>query len=225
MTDSQIKSNIKDCQRKLGDNVLLVAVSKTKPISLIKEAYDSGHRDFGENKVQELAEKFPQLPEDINWHMIGHLQRNKVKHIAPFVYLIHSVDSERLLIEVNKQGKRNNRVISCLLQVHIAKEDAKFGWNEEELKLFLDSGLIDELSNIRILGLMGMATNTNDEAIVAKEFQTINQLFQLVKSSYSLSNVNMKYLSIGMSGDFEIALKNGGNMVRIGTAIFGARNQ
>lgn len=202
----------------------LVAVSKTKPSSAIKEAYDAGVRDFGENKVQELTEKAEALPTDIHWHMIGHLQRNKVKYIAPFVHLIHSVDSLRLLKQINKEGQKVDRVIPCLLQVHIATEESKYGWDEEELTAFLNGDEIKGLQNIRILGLMGMATNTENTEKVRSEFRGLKALFEQLKDMDLPPQVQMSELSMGMSGDYRIAQEEGSTMVRIGSAVFGERN-
>lgn len=208
----------------INPNCLLIAVSKTHPISSIKEAYELGIRDFGENKVQELTEKALQLPKDIRWHMIGHLQRNKVKYIAHFIYLIHGVDSMKLLQEIDKQAEKNNRNINCLLQVHIAEEESKFGFSEEELMLLLKSEELKGLKNIKIIGLMGMATFTDNEKQVRNEFASLKRLFEKLKASNMPENVNMKELSMGMSGDYVIAQEEGSTMVRIGTAIFGERN-
>lgn len=205
-------------------NTQLIAVSKTKPVEDLLQAYAAGQRHFGENKVQELTSKFDELPKDIMWHMIGHLQRNKVKYIAPFVSLIHAVDSPRLLIEINKQALKNNRIIDCLLQIHIAQEDTKFGFNEKEVIDFLNSEELTQLHNIRIVGLMGMATNTDNEEQVTQEFSTLKALFDKIDKEYSLEQVIMKELSMGMTSDFEIACKTGSTMVRIGSAIFGSRN-
>lgn len=202
---------------------ILVAVSKTKPASAIMELYDLGQRDFGENYVQELVDKEKELPKDIHWHFIGHLQTNKVKYIAPFVHLIHGVDSLKLLKEINKQGLNNNRIISVLLQVHIAQEDTKFGFNEEELNaLFEQKEQLTSLKNIRIEGLMGMASFTEYEQQVSKEFKYLKSLFEHIKMQIA-GNVTMNYLSMGMSGDYHIALQEGSNMVRIGSLLFGAR--
>jgi len=204
-------------------NCTLVAVSKTKPPELILEAYGIGHRDFGENKVQDLVAKYEHLPKDIQWHMIGHLQRNKVKYIAPFVHLIHGVDSEKLLIEVNKQAKINDRILHCLLQVHIAEEQSKFGFDEDEILDFINSGRLNDNSYVKVVGLMGMATFTDDEQQVRREFRTLKTLFDKIKSNDPQPNVVMNSLSMGMSGDYKIALEEGSNMVRIGTTIFGER--
>ena len=220
-----IKENIHLFHQKLeGTQTKLVAVSKTKPNEDLLQAYDANQRDFGENKVQELTRKAEELPKDIRWHMIGHLQRNKVKYIAPFVHLIHAVDSERLLVEINKQAAKNNRVIDCLLQVFIADEETKFGLNKDELNALLKSETLGNLKRVRITGLMGMATNTNDTEKVRAEFAGLKRLFEHLKSSINLSNVDFKELSMGMTGDYEIASEEGSTMVRIGSAIFGARN-
>ncbi len=202
----------------------LVAVSKTKPNSMIVEAYEAGQIDFGENKVQELVSKHEALPKDIQWHMIGHLQRNKVKQIVPFVYLIHSVDSERLLAEIDKEAKKNDRVVNCLLQVHIAKEDTKFGFDEDELRALLNSDRFKSFENINIEGLMGMATFTDDESLIKEEFLSLSALFKKIKTEISLPNVTMKELSMGMSGDYMLALECGSTIIRVGSAIFGERH-
>ena len=207
-----------------GTDCQLVAVSKTKSADLIMEAYNTGQRVFGENKVQELAKKYETLPKDIKWHMIGHLQSNKVKYIASFVDLIHAVDSEKLLATINKEAVKNERVIDCLLQMHIASEQTKFGMNESEILSLLTKENFSEYQNINIVGLMGMATNTFDETKVASEFKGLKQLLDQLKSECKGDNINLKELSIGMSGDYKIALKEGSTMVRIGSTIFGARN-
>ncbi len=188
------------------------------------EAYDVGHRHFGENKVQELSAKAEQLPNEIKWHMIGHLQRNKVKYLAPYVHLIHGVDSLRLLKEINKQAERNNRTIDCLLQVHIASEETKFGLSKEELEALIEGAELDLLKNVRIVGLMGMATNSDNDALVSSEFEGLKDLYDRTKEKSTHSNVELNVLSMGMSGDYKLALKAGSNMVRIGSAIFGLRN-
>ncbi|GAA0893275.1 YggS family pyridoxal phosphate-dependent enzyme [Fulvivirga kasyanovii] len=220
-----IKNNIKKIQDFLsGKPARLVAVSKTKPAELIQKAYDEGLRIFGENKAQELSEKYEVLPKDIEWHMIGHLQRNKVKYIAPFVTLIHSVDSLRLLKEIDKQAQKNDRVIDCLLQVHIAEEDTKFGLSEEELKEMLASQEFEAMKNIRIVGLMGMATFTEDQDQIRREFKSLKNIFDRLAQMETPVNVSMEELSMGMSGDYEIALEEGSTLVRVGSAIFGERN-
>jgi pyridoxal phosphate enzyme (YggS family) len=214
---------IKEYLNELPENVTLVAVSKTKPEELIIEAYDIGQRIFGENKVQDLALKYEDLPKDILWHMIGHLQTNKVKYIAPFVSLIHAVDSYKLLKEINKEAKKNKRTIDCLFQIYIAKEETKFGLNEEELYEILNSDKFAELENIRIVGLMGMATNTDDTEIVKNEFASLKNLFTELKSSNFKQKEYFKEISMGMSGDYKIAVEQGSTMVRIGSSIFGSR--
>jgi PLP dependent protein len=208
----------------INPSCLLIAVSKTKPVSILKEAYEAGIRDFGENKVQELVEKQLEMPKDIRWHMIGHLQRNKVKYIAPFVYMIHAVDSLRLLQEIDKQAEKNGRIISCLLQIHIAIEDTKFGFNEEELEFLLSSEEIHQLKHIEINGLMGMATFTENEKQIRSEFSMLKATFEKLRKRDLPDNFNLKELSMGMSGDYLIAQEEGSTMVRIGTAIFGERN-
>ena len=211
-----IASNLNQIKESIPKGVTLVAVSKTKPKSDILEAYNAGQRIFGENKVQELANKYAELPKDIQWHMIGHLQSNKVKYIAPFVSLIHGVDSLKLLKEVNKRAEQNNRVIDCLLQVHIASESTKFGFGTDEIESALIA--VEEFKNINIIGLMGMATFTNDEKQVNNEFALLSKLFEKVKTS------SINTLSIGMSGDYKLAINNGSTMIRVGSAIFGHRN-
>ena len=218
-----ISENIKQLKSEIPENVLLVAVSKTKPNELVLEAYHSGQLDFGENYVQELVDKYQTLPKDIHWHFIGHLQSNKVKYIAPFVYMIHSVDSFKLLKEINKQAEKEHRIIDCLLQIYIAQEETKFGFDEIDCMVLLQSYEFQTLKHIRICGLMGMASNTNDTSQVAKEFQLIKNLFDKVSKS-SLVSPAFKYLSIGMSGDYELAIKQGSSLVRVGSLIFGERN-
>jgi PLP dependent protein len=220
-----IKENLNKIKNTFSNpQCLLVAVSKTQPISAIKEAYDLGIRDFGENKVQEMVEKQAELPDDIRWHMIGHLQTNKVKYIAPFVHLVHGVDSLKLLKEINKQAEKVNRTIPCLLQIYIAKEESKFGLDENELEEIISGNDIQDLKNIKISGLMGMATYSDDTVIVRKEFRGLYQLFTTLKKRALPPNFEMKELSMGMSGDYVIAQEEGSTMVRIGTAIFGERN-
>ncbi len=205
-------------------NAELVAISKTKPLEDILEAFEFGQRHFGENKVQELVEKQPKLPEEIKWHFVGHLQTNKVKYLAPFVHLIHGVDSLKVLKEINKQALKSNRIIPVLLQMHIAKESTKFGLNETELDDILRSDQLSEYKNISIEGLMGMATFTNDEKIVDSEFSYLHSQFERIKREYEMDNLRMKHLSMGMTNDYKIALRNGATLIRIGSAIFGARN-
>ena len=201
----------------------LIPVSKTKPNELILEAYDAGYRVFGENKVQELVEKHEALPKDIEWHFIGHLQRNKVKYIAPFVHLIHAVDSARLLRMIDREAKKNNRIINCLLQIHIAREESKFGFSPEEVEALVKETDWTELTGVRITGLMGMATNTNDLEQVREEFMVISRLKNQLAEQQLPENIELKELSMGMTNDYKVALDTGSTMVRIGTAIFGAR--
>jgi hypothetical protein len=204
-------------------NVTLVAVSKTKPNETILEMYNEGQRVFGENKVQEVAAKYEALPKDIEWHVIGHLQTNKVKYIAPFIRMIHSIDSLKLLKEVNKQAKRNDRTIDCLLQMHIAEEDTKFGLNSGEVKELLDSEAYEGFENIRIVGVMGMATFTDNTEQVRQEFKTLKYIFENLKLGYFQNNDTFSEVSMGMSGDFEIAIEEGSTMVRVGSLLFGSR--
>jgi len=219
-----ISNNIKKLRLSISSNVTLVAVSKTKSIADIKEAYLAGQRDFGENKVQEMAQKYDELPKDIRWHMIGHLQSNKIKYMAHFVHLIHGVDSMELLQEIDKHAKKNNRVINCLLQVHIAQEETKFGLSFDEIKTLLNSKNLSDLQNIKIVGLMGMASFTEDETQIITEFKALNTLFLELSNLPKADNFQMEILSMGMSGDYKIAIQEGSNMVRIGSAIFGERN-
>jgi pyridoxal phosphate enzyme (YggS family) len=208
-----------------SSNIQLVAVSKTKPIDDIKELYDLGHRDFGENYVQELVDKEAQLPKDVRWHFIGHLQSNKVKYIAPFVHLIHGVDSAKLLQEINKQAIKNHRVIDCLLQVHIAQEETKFGFDEEELETLITriNTNTNEWAGVCIKGLMGMASFTDDISIVRKEFQTLKRIFEK-HAELLIANCKLETLSMGMSSDYKIAIEEGSTLVRIGSLLFGSRN-
>jgi len=212
-----IASNLKATQNSLPKEVTLVAVSKTKPNTAILEAYQAGQRIFGENKVQELAQKAEELPKDIAWHMIGHLQTNKVKFIAPFVSLIHGVDSLKLLKEINKRAEQNNRIIDCLLQVHIATESSKFGFGIEEVESALNQA--KEFKNMKIIGLMGMATFTDDTQQVVDEFKSLKTVFDSIK------NEHITTLSMGMSGDYKLAIEQGSTMIRVGSAIFGHRNK
>jgi len=215
-----VKDNLNKIKSELPEGVTLVAVSKTKPNEDILEAYEAGQRVFGENKVQEMVQKWEDLPKDIEWHMIGHLQRNKVKYMAEFVSLIHGVDSPRLLKEINKHAKKHDRVIPCLLQIHIAEEDTKFGLDEKELNELIDSDVFKAMENIKIVGLMGMATFTKDEKQVRREFAQLKSMFDALKTKLSYISI----LSMGMSGDYNIAIEEGSTMVRIGSSIFGARN-
>lgn len=201
----------------------LIAVSKTKPVEDILEVYNAGQRLFGENKVQEMVSKHKALPKDIQWHLIGHLQTNKVKQIAPFVSMIHSVDSLKLLQEINKQAEKNNRIIDCLLQIFIADEETKFGLSEEELLALLSSVQYSALKNIRICGLMGMATNTDDESKIGNEFSQLKNLFDEVKQKYFNAERSFNELSMGMSSDYTIALQHGATFIRVGSMIFGER--
>ena len=217
-----IKENLLKIKSELPKNVTLVAVSKTKPISDLMEAYDAGQRIFGENKIQEMTDKWEAMPKDIQWHMIGHIQTNKVKFMAPYVSLIHGVDSLKLLEEINKQAIKNNRIIDCLLQIHIAEEETKFGLNEEELNNLLNSDSFIAMSNVRIVGLMGMATFTNNQSQIKKEFQHLKSIFDS-KKAISIVNCKLSILSIGMSGDYKLAIECGSSMIRIGSSIFGGR--
>ena len=218
-----IVKNLVNVQDSLIENVSLIAVSKTKPASDIQTLYDAGQRAFGENKVQELVEKYEVLPKDIEWHLIGHLQSNKVKYIAPFVHLIHGVDSFKLLKEINKEGVKCNRIIPCLLQFHIAQEETKFGFSFEEAQEMLESNEFVELQNVAIYGVMGMASFTEDENQIHEEFQTLHNYFQLIKSHFFKFNSDFKEISMGMSGDYKIAMEEGSTMVRVGSSIFGSR--
>ena len=215
-----ISKNLSNLNSSLENSVKLVAVSKTKSNQEIMEAYNQGQRAFGENKVQELSAKYEALPKDIEWHMIGHLQRNKVKYIAGFVKLIHSVDNLKLLKEINRQALKHNLIINCLLQIKIATEETKFGMSKNEAKNMLGSEEFKKLKNVSILGLMGMASFTNDQEILKKEFSSLNNFFKELSSSYS----TMKILSMGMSDDYKLAIELGSNMIRVGSSIFGSRN-
>jgi len=215
-----ISKNLSNLNSSLENSVKLVAVSKTKSNQEIMEAYNQGQRAFGENKVQELSAKYEALPKDIEWHMIGHLQRNKVKYIAGFVKLIHSVDNLKLLKEINRQALKHNLIINCLLQIKIATEETKFGMSKNEAKNMLSSEEFKKLKNVSILGLMGMASFTNDQEILKKEFSSLNNFFKELSSSYS----SMRILSMGMSDDYKLAIELGSNMIRVGSSIFGSRN-
>jgi PLP dependent protein len=219
-----IKNNINYLRQNLPAGCTLVAVSKTQPVEAIEEAYAAGHRVFGENKVQELVPKYEALPTDISWHMIGHLQSNKVKYIAPFVDCIQSVDSLKLLQEIDKQARKNNRTINCLLQMFIASEETKFGFSEDEVSQLIESETLPSLKNVTITGLMGMATFTDDELKVRSEFRKLKSFFDDLKKRNLPPNMRMTELSIGMSGDYRIAIEEGSTIVRVGTAIFGERN-
>ena len=213
-----ITQNLIALTKSLPKNVTLVAVSKTKPVEDLMEAYRAGHRIFGENKVQEMVHKWEQMPLDINWHMIGHLQRNKVKYIAPFVALIHGVDSERLLQEIDKQAVKHQRIIPCLLQIHIAQESTKFGLSETELDALIAKAV--NYPNVQLRGLMGMASFTEDTAQIQNEFAVLKNIFDRVQSQLTGFDI----LSMGMSGDYTLAIEQGSTMIRVGSKIFGARN-
>ena len=217
-----IESNLLSIKATLPEQVTLVAVSKTKPISHLMQAYEAGQRIFGENKIQEMVEKWEAMPKDIQWHMIGHVQTNKVKFMAPFVSLIHGVDSLKLLQEIDKQAKKNNRTIDCLLQIYIAEEETKFGLDEEEVGTLLSSSMFKELKNIRVVGLMGMATFTDNQNQIKKEFTHLKTIFDNRKI-INTSNCQLNTISMGMSGDYKLAIDCGSTMVRIGSSIFGGR--
>lgn len=218
-----IQANLEHIKAELPDNVTLVAVSKTKPNEDIMEAYNAGQRIFGENKVQEMTDKYEALPKDIAWHMIGHVQSNKIKYMAPFVSLIHGVDRMKLLKEINKQGEKNDRVINCLLQIKIAEEDSKFGMTADKAEEILNSDALANYKFVNITGVMGMATFTDDETQIRKEFSYLKTTFDKLKN-YKSFNVNLETISMGMSGDYKIAIDSGSNMVRIGSSIFGTRD-
>lgn len=218
-----ISENLNKIKSSLPEHVTLVAVSKTKPVSDLMEAYNAGQRIFGENKIQEMVDKYDAMPKDIEWHMIGHVQRNKVKYMASFVSLIHGVDNFKLLKEVNKEAKKNDRIIDCLLQIKIASEDSKFGMTAEEASEIIQSKDFSELKNIRITGVMGMATFTNDNNQVSQEFKSLKTAFGLV-SKYDSENFKPKIISMGMSGDFPLAIECGSTMIRVGSSIFGFRS-
>ncbi len=218
-----IKSNLNNILNTIPENVTLIAVSKTQPVSSILEAYQGGQRAFGENKIQEMVEKFDVLPKDIEWHMIGHLQRNKVKYMAHFVHLIHGVDSFKTLAEINKQAIINKKVINCLLEVKIASEETKFGLSFAEVEQLLKSEELKNLKNINIKGLMGMASFTENNEIISDEFKSLKTFFDSLQK-YKSFNVNPTILSMGMSGDYKIAIEEGSTMIRVGSAIFGSRN-
>jgi PLP dependent protein len=214
-----ISENITTLKSQLPNTVTLVAVSKTKPISELMQAYDAGQRIFGENKIQEMEVKWKQMPNDVEWHMIGHVQRNKVKYMAPFVHLIHAVDSIKLLREINKEAKKNQRVIHCLLQIKIAEEDSKYGMDEQSASNLLASEEVMGFENIKIMGLMGMATFTDNETQLTQEFKKLKIFFDACQKKYPFN-----ILSMGMSSDYQLAIRQGSTMVRIGSAIFGERN-
>jgi len=218
-----IANNLNTIKSTLPKHVTLVAVSKTKPISDLMDAYNAGQRIFGENKIQEMAEKYEIMPKDIKWHMIGHVQTNKVKYMASFVDLIHGVESIKLLKEINKQAKKHNRIIDCLLQIKIASEDSKFGMGSAEASVLLQSAILSELKHINIVGVMGMATFTDNKNKVQLEFQTLKQTFENLKL-LNTPNINLHTISMGMSGDYKLAIAEGSTMVRVGSSIFGSRN-
>lgn len=219
-----IQENLNIVRATVPSNVTLIAVSKTKPVSDLQEAYDAGQRIFGENKALEMRDKHQVLPADIQWHFIGHLQTNKIKYIAPFVTLIHAIDSLSLLEAVNKEAAKNNRIIDCLLQFHIAQEETKFGLDMEEAKALLESENFKNLKNINICGVMGMATFTDNVAQVRNEFKNLKNIFDALKENYFKGNESFKEISMGMSDDYPIAIEEGATMVRVGSKIFGARN-
>ena len=216
-----ISENLNKIKSTIPEKVTLVAVSKTKPVADLMEAYNAGQRIFGENKIQEMTEKWEQMPKDIKWHMIGHVQTNKVKYMAEYVSLVHGVESLKLLQEINKQAAKHNRVIDCLLQMYIAEEESKFGLDENELQEILHSIQNDKMDNVRIIGFMGMATFTDNQSQIRKEFQYLKSIFD--KYQQATSNQQLTTLSMGMSGDYELAIKCGSTMVRIGSSIFGNR--
>jgi len=217
-------SNLREIRSDIPSHVTLVAVSKTHPVEEILKAYEAGHRVFGENKVQELVPKFDQLPKDIKWHFIGHLQTNKVKYIASFIHLIHSVDSPGLLREIDKYGRRYSRKVNVLLQIYIAKEETKFGFDEKELFAMFQTPNFLCSDNVRICGLMGMATNTDDASIIRAEFRSLKELFTRLKESVFSDNEYFKEISMGMSSDYALAIEEGSTMVRVGSKIFGERD-
>ncbi|MGR7814612.1 YggS family pyridoxal phosphate-dependent enzyme [Lacinutrix undariae] len=218
-----IQHNLNSIKSQLPEQVTLVAVSKTKPVSDLMEAYNTGQRIFGENKIQEMADKYQEMPKDIKWHMIGHVQTNKVKYMAEFVDLIHGVDSFKLLKEINKQAKKHDRVINCLLQIKIADELSKFGMTSEEAATILQSDAFSELKHVCVTGIMGMATFTDDETQVKNEFSELKNSFDHLKQ-FQNTNAHLQTISMGMSGDFKLAITCGSTMVRVGSSIFGARN-
>jgi pyridoxal phosphate enzyme (YggS family) len=217
-----IAANIDKIKQQIGMGAQLIAVSKTKPVPMLMEAYEAGQRAFGENKVQELVAKQAEMPADVEWHLIGHLQSNKVKAIAPFIFLIHSVDGFKLLEVINKEAEKNNRVINCLLQIFIADEESKFGLTQAETEELIHSVAFERLANIKIVGLMGMATNTDDEGKIANEFKSLKTFFDKLKDHRSI-NFDLSILSMGMSSDYMLAVDAGSNMVRVGSSIFGTR--
>lgn len=220
--DVNVEENLAALHKQLNGKTRLIAVSKTKPVKLLMQAYQAGQRDFGENKVQEMVDKYDQMPKDVRWHLIGHLQTNKVKYIAPFVHMIHSVDSEKVLRTIQKEAAKNDRAIPCLLQVHIAEEETKYGLSDEEIRNIASEKIIAAMPNVRIVGLMGMATFTEDQEQIKKEFRHLKSLFDEIKKM-GLTGMEMKELSMGMSSDYQIAMQEGSTMVRVGSSIFGER--
>lgn len=219
-----IQSNLVNIKSSLPNDVKLVAISKTHPVETIMVAYNSGQRIFGENKVQEMVSKFELMPKDIEWHLVGHLQSNKVKYIAPFVSLIHSIDSLKLLAVINKEAAKENRIIDCLLQIYIASEETKFGLSVEELEAILNSSDFQSMKNIRIVGFMGMASFSDDLSLVRGEFRNLSAIFKQVKDKYFFDKPWFKELSMGMSSDYQIAIEEGSTLVRVGSSIFGNRD-
>jgi len=218
-----VKENLLNIKASLPPTVTLVAVSKTKPVADLMEAYEAGQRIFGENKIQEMTDKWEQMPKDIEWHMIGHVQTNKVKYMAPFVALVHGVDSFKLLAEINRQAGKNGRIIDCLLQVHIAEEETKFGMDEQELSALIESDEFKQMHSVKVIGLMGMATFTEDQQQIRKEFTHLKSIFDRLAAQPSTVNCQLSTLSMGMSGDYQLAIVCGSTMVRIGSSIFGHR--
>lgn len=221
---SHIQEEIQAIKSGLPEGVRLVAVSKFHPIEALQDAYDGGQRIFGESKVQEMTQKYEALPKNIEWHFIGHLQTNKIKYMAPYVALIHGVDSYKLLAEINKQAAKAGRVIPCLLQIHIAQEETKFGFSTEECRAMLEEGQWRQLDHVQIAGVMGMATNTEDETQIRREFSTLSAFFQEIKEAYFKEVSSFKEISMGMSDDYPLAIEEGSTLIRIGSRIFGARN-
>ena len=221
---SCIQEEIKRIQAELPKSVRLVAVSKFHPVEALQEAYEAGQRIFGESKVQEMTQKYESLPKDIEWHFIGHLQTNKIKYIAPYVSLIHGVDSYKLLVEINKQAAKAGRIIPCLLQIHIAQEETKFGFSIDECREMLQEEDWKSLANVRISGVMGMATNTDDEEEISKEFDTLACFFQEIKETYFPDSSTFKEISMGMSDDYPLAIEKGSTLIRVGSKIFGERH-
>ena len=220
----EIQKKIQEIKKLIPKNVTLVAVSKTKPVADLQEAYDGGQRVFGENKIQEMADKFELLPKDIRWHMIGHLQSNKVKYMASFVNLIHGIDKLKTLKEINKQAKKHDRVINCLLQAKIAKEETKFGFSFNEIEEILKSSELTALENIKIIGFMGMASFTENQEQLKEEFSSLKNFFDKHKTQTVIANCQLDVLSMGMSGDYNLAIENGSTMIRVGSSIFGSRD-